>query len=233
LLALSRDRNRQDALLRFAGAPYDAAWLAANNLLFGMKSRKWYADTLGAVAITHRFAVVDPGAAPPEQTGVGGGACGDSLIVVPDSFPPITFYSFEGRPQPGLVLIAPGPDNVYCRRTTIQPGKQGGFGSCFSVDRPLTRIEYLAALANLPAKQVIGLFRRDSVIGYRDDAAFQLEVQQKLQAQGQEIRTLLQTIQQREHLTAPGAALRIQPEVSDHRRDRTSPLPFVAPLDIH
>jgi hypothetical protein len=231
LLARGGDGDREQALLRFTQSRSDLVWLAANNLLSGMKSQLWYGGLLGELSITHRFAVVDPGVG----WGFGGsrgGTCSDGMTVFPKGFPPIGFYSLEGTARSGVALLAPGPQNVYYQRTVIPTDKQVGFGSCFSVDRQQARIGYLAELSIMEPKQVQQIYRAETQITYAGLPDFERRVQTALDAQSQGIRQLLAAIAEHGLATPRGLALRIVPEVIDHRRNPAEALPAVAARDI-
>jgi hypothetical protein len=232
LLALSRARDREDSLLRLSDARPDMAWSAANNLLFGMKSRKWYVKTLGELSITQRFTVIDPDSVPPNVSGTGGGDCGDGMTQIPKGFPPIALYTLQSTPGTGLVLLAPGPVDVYYRRTVVPTDQQTGFGSCFSVNRMKVRIGYLAALAKMSAEEAEKLFHCEALIRYKGVEQFQSAIQQSMELQEQGIRGLIQAVQQRERLSGSGVVLQIVPEVNDQRQNRTDPLPTVPPRGI-
>ena len=232
LLALSRARDREYSLLRLSDARPDLVWSAANNLLFGMKSRKWYVKTLGELSITQHVTVINSDSVPPNVSGTGSGVCGDGMTQIPKGFPPITLYTLQSMPEPGLLVLAPGPVDVYYRRTVVPTDKQTGFGSCFSVNRMNVRIAYLAALAKMSAKEAESLFHCESLIRYKGVEQFQSAVQQSLELQEQGIRGLIQAVEQRERLSGSGVVLQIVPEVNDQRQNRTDPLPTVAPREI-
>ena len=232
LLARGGDGDREQALLRLTQDRSDLVWLAANNLLSGMKSQLWYGRLLGELSITHRFVVLDPGGGW-GSGGSRGGTCSDGMIVFPKGFPPIGFYSLEGTARSGVALLAPGPQNIYYRRIVVPADKQAaGFGSCFSVDRQQAGIGYLAMLSTMEPKQVQQLYHAEIQITYAGLPEFERRVQTALDAQSQGIRQLLAAIAEHGLATPPGLALRIVPEVIDHRRSPTEALPAVAARDI-
>ncbi len=234
LILLAHSRDGEDSLLRLGEEKVgDLLWLAANNLLFEMKSQRWYAGTLGAVNITHRFVVKDSDEASGIGGGSGGGFCGDGIGAMPKGFPPVALYELQDSRERGSVVLARGPQDVYYRRIVVPTDKQVGIGSCGSaVDRMATRIGYLAALVNMPIHQAEGLFHRDTAIRFRGNEEFEREVERSLQAQEQGIRSLVRTAKERGLECAPEMSLRIVPEVIDRRLNTAIPLPLVAPREI-
>jgi hypothetical protein len=232
LLALSRSPDREESLLRLRKVPSDLAWLAANNLLFGMRSQRWYIKILGELRVSHQFTVVSPGQAPRKGGGIGSGTCGDGLTAIPKGFPPIALYVLQVEPDPSFVTFAPGPVDVRYRKVLVPTDGQNGFGSCFSVNREKMDVDYLAALGKMPSEQAQELFRRDTPITYSDDRRFRRAVQQSLAVQEQGIQDLIQAIQLRAMLWGSGVELLVFPVVGDQRQHSAKPLPAVAPRKI-
>lgn len=236
LLALSQAGDREESLLRLSDARPDVVWLAANNLLFGMKSQKWYAKTLRELRIGQRFTVIDPGQVPPKLDKPGRGTCGDGWAQMPKDFPPIALYMLETHGA-GLVKFAPGPTDVYYRRTVVPTNTRIGVGSCFSVDRSKETIGYLASLAKLPLEKTplektLELFDRETLIRYSGAAEFQAAIQESLSAQEQEVRNLLQAIHQLQELNTSGVVIHIYPQISDRRQNKMEPLPSAEIYEI-
>jgi hypothetical protein len=233
LILLAHSQDGEDPLLRLSAAKADLAWLAANNLLFEMKSPRWYASTLGAVNITHRFTVKDRDEGLGIGGGSGGGFCGDGVGAMPKGFPPVALYELQDSRERGSIVLARGPKDVYYKRIVVPADKQVGFGSCGSaVDRIAIRIGYLAGLVNMPAHQAEDLFHRETAIRYQGNEEFEREVEQSLEAQEQGIRSLVRTAKERGLECAPGMSLRIVPEVIDRRQNAADRLPLVAPREI-
>jgi hypothetical protein len=233
LLSLSGTADREESFLRLRRAPSDVAWLAANNLLFGMRSQRWYIKILGELRVSHQYTVVSPGQAPLKGRGrLGSMVCGDGITAIPKGFPPIALYVLQVEPNPSLVTFAPGPMDVRYRKLLVPTDGQNGFGSCFSVDREKMDVDYLAALGRMRSDQAQELFRRDTPIPYSNHRQFRRAVQQSLAAQEKGVQDLLQAIQQSEKLTGSGVELQVLPVVSDQRQTSTTPLPTVEPLRI-
>src|SRR5262249_18070802 len=159
------------------------------------------------------FAVTDPGAA-----GTGGGAggvvCRDGVAAMPKGFPPIAIYTLVDSELRGNVLVAPGPQNIYYKRTVVPTDKQVGTGSCWSqLDRMDYRIRLMAELSDTPVIQARNLFRRNTSISYRGMKEFAQEVAQDLSRQEQGIREILRTIKDHGLVFPPDTVLRITPTV--------------------
>ncbi len=175
LILLARGNDGEDMLLGLsAHESQSIVWLAANNVLFGMKSQRWFTRLLSELEITHRFTVTDQLYGPGAGGGVGGGYCGDGGAAMPKGFPPVTLYELEDHAQRGSVLLAHGPQDVFYKRTVIPTDKQVGMGSCGSgVDRASMQIQYLAELGNLKADEGERLFHSQTSIQYRGSRRFQ------------------------------------------------------------
>jgi hypothetical protein len=229
---LARDKDSEDSLLRLGGEKSrDIVWLAANDLLFETKSQPWFTATLGAIRITHRFTVTDPGSGG-VGGGHGGGVYGDGVAAMPKGFPPVTLYTLVNSPQKDSVLLARGPVDVYYKRTVVPTDKQVGIGSgVASVDRNEIRIGYLAQLRPLSSKETERLLRGETQIQYTNSQDFEREVERSMNAQERGIRDLILAIA-KDGLRASGIPLQIVPEVIDRRQNATTALPVVAPRDI-
>jgi hypothetical protein len=233
MILLARGEDSQDLLLALSSdTSRDVVWLAANNLLYSMRSSRWFAATLSALSITHRFTVTDQAYGPGSGGGTGGGFCGDGGAAMPKGFPPVTIYALEDYAQRGDVMLAHGPQNSYYKRTVVPTDKQTGIGSCGgSVDRASIRIGYLAEMANLKRDQAEQLFHAGTQILYHGIEDFQRQTGQSMEAQRQSIVQLLQSAKER-GFSAPDVRLRIVPEVDDQRKDATEALPPVAEREI-
>jgi hypothetical protein len=209
LILLARDKDSEDALLRFgADKSRDMVWLAANNLLCERKSQAWYEANLAQIGVTNKFTVSDPGSG-----GFGGGSGGsvyvDGIAALPKGFPPAALYTLTDYPSNGDALLARGPTSVYYRRTVVPTNKQVGRGSSGSVsDRNAVRVGYVAQLGFKRAEDTNRLFHRETQITYSSLENFQRQVEQSLQAQEQGIRELLATIE-KQGLHASGIHLQI------------------------
>ncbi len=233
VILLARGNDSEDLLLGLSGDEgQGTAWLAANNLLFGMKSQRWFAGILRDVKITHRFTVTDQAYGPGFGGGVGGGYYGDGVAAMPKGFPPVTLYQLDDHAQRGSVMLAHGPQDVYYNRTVVPTDKQVGNGSHGgNLNRASIRIGYLAEMANITRDKAEEIVHADTQIRYNGTAEFQRQADQSMEAQRQRILQLLEDAKQR-GFSAPDVRLRIVPEVDDQRKDATEPLPPVAEREI-
>ncbi|MGE5569298.1 MAG: hypothetical protein ACM3S5_09710 [Rhodospirillales bacterium] len=234
LILLARNQDREDSLLRLRNdqKSRDPLWLAVNNLLFERKSQRWYEAILGEISITHRFVVMDPGGGPGFGGGGGAGVCADGVTAMPKGFPPVTLYAVEDTPWAGTVVLAPGPRNVYYKRTVVPTGKQVGVGYCdAALDRMTARIEYLARLRGESAQEAERLFRSETYIEYTSVEDFAREAERALTEQEQRVREFIRGIE-KTRLRTPDIRLRIVPEVADQRRNAKDRLPAVPVRDF-
>ena len=230
VILAARNPDNEEFLLRLRREESpDMVWLAANNLLFGKKSQRWYAATLSEIAIEHRFTVTDPG------RGMWGGGMGGSSFCglagptrMAEGFPPVVLYTLTATTERGNVLLAAGPENAYYRRTSISPDQQAAAPSGrMPVSRMQVRIGYMAQLGNKSHEEIGHVFQVSSQLSYVDRAQFAREVERSLRAQEQEIRTLLKAIAG-SGPQVPDLTLRIVPIVEDAREAPKEALPPVA-----
>ncbi len=233
LIVLARTQDGEGPLLRLAGnSRPDLVWLAANNLLAERKSQTWYGRLLADVSITHLFVVTGEEYGPGFGGGVGGGVCGDGVLAMGKGFPPVALYTLV-EDEPGSVLLARGPQNVYYRRTVIPTDQQVGFGSCWpALDRAVIRLGYLTRLASSPPLDAARIFRASTEIRFRTPEQFREEVEQALTTQEQAVRSLLDAIRQQGFDYPSGLHLRIASEIRDVRQGAHDPLPPVPAREI-
>lgn len=148
LLAKSPGENQAALLEIFAGlddsAHAGAHWLAAGNLLAGVKARGFAARLLGALKVEADVAVLDADVSHGLGRGYGGGGCGCGASYGPDTgFPPVSYYGLTGEAARGAVVVAPGKRPVFYLRA-MSPSRNG----CHTLPPPadVVRVEYLAAL---------------------------------------------------------------------------------------
>jgi hypothetical protein len=245
VILLARDKESEDLLLKLSAEKShdfmrEIAWLAANNLLSGRRSGRWYAAMVGEITATHRFTVVDQGYGPGNGGGIGGGS-GCGVTMLPKGFPPAVLYVLENMPYSGSVLLAKGPpllivrQDVYYTRTVVPTNKQAGTSRhATSFDRMAVRIGYLAQLGGKPFDQTEQLFHSDTLIHYLTLEGFESEAASMMEVQAQGIQELIQHIEEG-GLSAPGIHLQIIPEVIDQRHGATNvlPTPPPRPFELH
>lgn len=148
LLAKSPEENQAALLEIFAGlddsAHVGARWLAAGNLLAGVKARGFAARLLGALKVEADVAVLDADISHGLGRGYGGGGCGCGGSYGPNTgFPPVSYYGLTGEAARGAAVVAPGKRPVFYQRAN-SPSRNG----CYTLPPPadVVRVEYLAAL---------------------------------------------------------------------------------------
>lgn len=251
LILLARDPANGDELLKMRKQELtDVEWLAVNNLLLRFRSPTLFAITLQELKITHRFEIVDP------QSGIGSGgskAYGGGALVpigrVPVGFPPVGVYALkDGGVQSvqsgsgedalsGDVLLAPGPHNIYYKRTVVQAGAEGRMDppGPKAADRQQFLLEYIERLCQLTAENGVALFRPVTMIAWQDadDCARSMEAALDRQATG--IARLLADQKRMGHVDLDGIQMEIAPTVQDFRQKTSGALPMVEaktiPLD--
>jgi hypothetical protein len=134
----------------------------------------------------------------------------------------------EDNGQRDAALLAHGPRDIFYRRVVAPTDRQTGTGTCgTTVNQPRLRLAYLAAIHDVPAREVEKLFQAATEIAFTTPAAFEQEANRLLAAQEQEIRAFLADIAVRGY-RAPEVPLRIVPEVVDERTAARDPLPAIA-----
>jgi hypothetical protein len=92
--------------------------------------------------------------------GAGGGSLGlcKRLIVVPSNYPPVTAYSFAGRPSQEATMTFEGPITIYAIPQVYSPGNQYEYCTDESLDLYVAygtdpnrhRVRYLSSFLKLP-----------------------------------------------------------------------------------
>ena len=147
LLARSPEKNSEALLEMFAGLDNNgysgACWLAAGNLLAGVKARGFAARLLGGLKVEAYVAVLDADGSHGLGGGDGGGCGGGSDFGGYGDFPPVGYYWLTHEASRGAVVVAPGKRPVFYVRSL----HMGGVG-CYPLppQTDLVRVEYLAAL---------------------------------------------------------------------------------------
>jgi hypothetical protein len=248
LILLARDPANGDELLKMRKEELtDVEWLAVNNLLLRFRLPALFAITLQELKITHRFAIVDP------QNGIGFGGskgCGGGASVstgrVPVGFPPVGVYSLEdggaqsvqfGSAEDALsgdVLLAPGPHNIYYKRTVAPAGSEGRIAAPGpqAPDRQQFLLEYIERLCQLTAENGAELFHPMTTIAWQNAADCARAIEAALDRQATNIARLLAAEKQMGRVNLDGIQLEIAPTVQDFRRNASDALPIVGPRAI-
>ena len=233
ILLLARDRTAEDALLRLYDKAENVEWLAIGNLLLGLKSQRFFARTLDAIEISHRFTLADPGDDSASDGGSAGMLCSDGLLVMPKGFPPVGVYRLVNFALPGDILLAHGPQDAYYRRFVAPPDQQTGFGVCRGdIDRQKLRSGYLAALTGISESQIRYLFESRTRLEYRNEPGLHQEWDAALAAQEIAIRDFVRTAQTHGLGSVTGMKLKITPTIQDLRKVTAGPTPSLTPREF-
>lgn len=235
LILLARDANSENLLMTLGGEKSrDMPWLAANNLLFERKSKRWYGATLREITITHRFVVTDRADQRAVERDIvrDGSSCGDGTSAMPKGYPPVTLYTLVDHGETGSVFLVHGPRSVYYQRSIVPTDTEVGIGACVSqLDRMAIRIGYLAQFRLESPEDAEGLIHAETHIAYTGLADFERKVRRAMKEQEAGIRALLKAGES-DGFRAPKTILRVVPEVIDQRSKTTASLPVPALLDI-
>ncbi|MGA3097480.1 MAG: hypothetical protein ABSF25_13575 [Bryobacteraceae bacterium] len=239
LVLLSRQQGTEDTLLAMRNETmHDLYWLAVNNLLFGMRSGRFFTETLKEIPITHIFEVRDGEVPKPPGSGWGG-SWATGVPQWPSGFPPAALYYIsgggvagqgqEGQYRAGAeAALIGGPRNVYIRRAV--PPEQAG-GPFHSPGREQFRLEYMKAW-NHGLTDVERVFRPQTALQWKDADTLSREVDGWLDAQVAAIRAFVAAAKQNGGPGLAGMRLQITPSLQDERRNSLVPLPAVSPREF-
>jgi hypothetical protein len=245
LILLSRQQGTEDALLAMRDAPMpdmfweslnrpieDIYWIAANNLLLGMRSARFFMKTLEETQITETFRVRD-GEFQPPLSGYGGSFSYGAAPRWPEGFPPVGLYRLELNPSlegHENSLLARGARSVFYRRWVPPAGLHPG--PWRNPGREQLRLEYLGEWNHADLAEAKEVFTADAVVQWVDAAALTRDIEAHLEAQAAAIRAFVATARRNGAPDCAGMRLRIVPIVRDERRVRTTPLPAVTALEF-
>jgi hypothetical protein len=235
VLLLQGSKPNHLALFEFRPILHGAHWLAVTNQLVHQRAPGIAATLLAETKLTHNFAVWDS-----EPTGIGGGAGSAFSNLAPtqfaSGFPPAARYQLVISPKAGDTLLAPGPRNIYLRRTIIPTDSQLSWydpNPRLSIQSELTC--YSAALAGRPEEEIRRLISAYTAIQWTTPDSFAETALKSLEVQASAIRGLVARFIQSGLLTASELAkihLQILPKIEDNRRDQSSPLPTIPPYPV-
>ncbi|MEO6596744.1 MAG: hypothetical protein ABIP94_18510 [Planctomycetota bacterium] len=153
LLARDLEAHRQFFLSHYQTLDDDKHWidwLAAGNLLAGVKDLDFTKDLLKALRLEIAIVVRDPG---DDEYAEGDSswtccACICGSIDVPEAYPPIALYSLTTVRRPGDMLFAKGPPAVFVQR--VERGERivgcGDYDSYSEGDHQSMRLAWLAQM---------------------------------------------------------------------------------------
>jgi hypothetical protein len=230
LILLARGGGNEEALLDLRKEKLnEEEWLLVSNLLFHMRSSRFFASILQEMTITHTFEIWD---AAGDGSGVGGGSGGvpyrDSVLPFPKGFPPVGKYQLILYPQAGDVVAAEGPKIVYYRRTVmVSPIFWGNSSSEWQPEMRL--MEYLVAIGG---PYVRSIFEQADIFQWQSAGHAESLMKARLQAQVEAIKGFIKIAEERGWSGASGLSLRITPVVHDNRQNAREALPVVAAVEF-
>lgn len=235
LLLLARGTADEEMLLVLREQKQTLAqWTAVNNLLYRLRSARFFARTLAELEIGPVFEVRDSG----EEFAYCGGA--GSIAVrrreLPEGFPPVSLYRLEVEffvqgQTTGPAAIA-GPTDVFVQRVMLTPGRPVHWPAAAPDQIPgVYRERYLAAAAQVPQQQLSELLHPFVRIDWESAEQAAREMNRRLDEQAEAVRCLIAAA-----ALPPGSTAAVEvhqaAEVRDVRRSKRQPLPAIAPRTI-
>jgi hypothetical protein len=230
LLAKAPNENQQALLSIAQQAQRQAYWMAACNLLAESKARGFAAWLIKELKIEVRITVLDH-----EDGGTGTGiGCGmigiDASVPVPDGFPPTALYFLKESPERGAVVVAPGHNPIYYKRTVSDRRiiADASFKSCNK--NHYNHLEYLAALLNTTADELKLEAYPSHSITWQGAEKYQrkmAQIQQQVKASYEQV---IQRLLEKNLLTdseADGLAPMVVVTIEDLRKNPSVPLPAI------
>ena len=209
-------------------------WAAVNDLLFSVSSKPFFQETLEEIRVTHQFVVAD------QLVFSCGGAfgCGGSTRHFPKDFPPVALYQLGmAMTQAGDTLVMEQPVLIHYRRTVVPTNGEVPWSDCdydglVADARQALLARFFSAIGAHSADESYNLFRPRTTINWHDAAQALAEMDQLMAAQAASIQALIVEAQERGLVQSSGMSLTIQTSVVDARRDKSLPLPAIAPREV-
>ena len=222
---LANATDREGVLLELLPRLSGIQWFASANMLFEDRSARLLEHLVRTVRLQLTVHVADT-----ENVafGISGGisvgiACG--IGQDPPAYPPHAEYRFGFGPQPGLIVLAPGPRPVYYARTVTTsfqyPVSEGSFEGPTDEDR----VEYLRAMSPGTGGNSFRAHSAETVAWSTADALSQ-RVRELRSLVDRRFRSLVESARQFRSIPSdPVAQPSIEVQVIDRRSDKTVPLP--------
>jgi DNA-binding beta-propeller fold protein YncE len=179
LILLSRGGpDTSEILLGVVRSGTGIRWFAAANILAGRRAPGLAALLLREIEIdAHVTVIADETHGGGFGDGIGSAMVLDGGIARIPGFPPLANYYMDPWPQPGAILLAPGPTSVYYHRDVSRPGETAG-PTFHDVGGPgrRDRLTYVADLVGVPGDQLSVHNPESRAVVWRDQAALDAEV---------------------------------------------------------
>jgi len=222
---LASATNREGVLLQLFPRLSGIQWFAVANMLFEERSPALVEHLVRTVRLQLTVQVADN-----ENVafGISGGvsvgiACG--IGQDPPAYPPHAEYRFGFGPQPGAIVLAPGPRPVYYSRTVTTSFQYPVSEASFEGPTDDDRVEYLRAMSRGTGMSSFRAHSVETVTWSTADALSQRVRELRSQVEGR-FRSLVDSARQFRSIPSD---LVVQPsievQVVDRRSDKTVPLP--------
>jgi hypothetical protein len=238
ILLLCNGRSEPVLLDLFKEDLVDTEWMAVANSLLERRSNRLLERMLDGMPVTHQFEVVD------HQLPFGlAGGHGDGLPEpppkrhMPSGFPPTGLYRLTSYVGNGATILASGPVNILYNRHVVPtsgfvPWPSHG-RDMIKTPRTEFRLEILAAATHLPLSLVKETFRPTTRIPWRTADHLSKEVSRKLDEQSAGIYNLIVGAKLRGETDMKSIRIEINPELRDHREQRSGQLVVPRPRIIN
>jgi hypothetical protein len=136
--------------------------------------------------------------------------------------------------KPGDILVLEAPVAIYYRRSVVPADGQAEwsdrqFHSSSTEPRQSRLAQLFSATGGLSPQQSYLLFHPRTTVDWRSAGQAEAEMERLLLEQATSIQALVVDAQRRSLVHASGMRLAIRTTVEDVRRDRSVPVPVVAP----
>jgi hypothetical protein len=202
-------------------------WQVTGNLLAQEKAAGFAAKLMGAFQMKLKISVLLPNQVSwnlPVVVGSGGASGAHSSGPSPRGFPRLPFYSLTSLPCLGDIVLAPGKDPIYYRRTLMEEGMFEQDLSEDSFRSDLTRLGWIETMAGTRA-EVLG-FKLESwhEIQFKSEKSYSEAVRESHSALERAWRSFVQCLEATGALTREEAA-RLPPKIHLVIDDERDPFP--------
>jgi hypothetical protein len=236
LLVQNAEHNQPELLELRPSLKRREHWLAVTNILVQQRGAGVVFALLSELKPESTLVAVDAQG----YGGVGGGSfcsfTGCGVTGFAKDFPPAARYQIVGSAEPGDMLLAPGPSNVFLRRKAVPTNQQIGYsepGGQLDLQAELGR--YLGQLTFQSDDELRGSLAANRSIVWTTPEAFRHEAAQALQMQAGGLRELVNGLTRRELLSATERSalqLFITPKGLDLRKNPAEPMPTLEPYAV-
>lgn len=212
----------------------DTEWLAIANTLVERRSSRILDRLLDGLPITHSFHFVGGSGSLSVE---GGRPDGSGAVIrtrrLAKGFPPTGVYTLSRFASSPSALLAPGPKNVYYRRTVVAGDgvigwSEGGPDAAYTKRIDL-RLQLIAARSGYSEELVYKVFRPSSELASHTPARFDRDLSRRLDEQTAALRDFLSHTKRFGATTMKHFRVEILPELHDFRKNKSAKLPTPTP----